>query len=132
MSVEGLSIHADVYIKAQGKEFFIGHGPLTHSTDEQQWWYNLADFFHRVAWEMASEGVKIGRPDPSAAATDTSAPRKLTTLAGDHFYEVSPDKFLAAMSLQDARESFGKGAATVTYRQVMSTFPNLREEKIND
>lgn len=120
-------LHLDVFFQCSGERYPIGHGDIPESQDLVSQAGAIATLLHTLAWEYEEKAKNQVEQDEAA-----DRPRKVRTKAGDLFFEVAPDAFVAGMSFDDAVETYEMfdGSGTSTFDQLKTAFPGIQWEYV--
>ena len=130
MMADKPTVHIDVFFTCMGQTFRFGHGDVEHSKDLVEQAGSIASLVHELAWkyeEYCQREAQDGQPNGDVREVH---PRKAWNRAGDTFFEVAPDEFVAGMSYEDAVESYRVFGGSSSLENLGKAFPGLRYEDI--
>jgi hypothetical protein len=119
------SIHIDVFFQCLGKTYGVGHGDIPYSENPVEQAGSIASILHEIAWQYEESAQKVAEDGDANGDILENRPRKAWNRAGDLFFEVSPDEFVAGMSYEDAIETYRVFGGGSTLEQLQAAFPGL-------
>lgn len=121
-------VHLDVFFVCMGQQYPVGHGDIPYAEDQVQQAGLVATLLHQLAWqyeEAAQHAAEDG--DPQGDVREVQ-PRVAFNRAGDRFFEVAPDEFVAGMSYDDAVDTYRIFGGATPFDQLKRAYPGLRWE----